>query len=154
MRLLFCAALLLPQIGLAADACAMVPRDQITSVLGTTRNTSLNTLPKIPPTASEGKSCQYVGASYTGNIILVRFKSAAAAQEYLKKVRKDLEKQNYKTTSESFEDSTGFSFSNGMFAVRQSLWFRVTVSAHAGNTQGAVNQDLTRLLMQAALHAN
>ncbi len=129
----------------------MLPRDQIAKMLGTTKNISLNTL-KLPPKATEGKACSYAGQENAATVILIKFESPAAARAYLETVRKGLEKQSMKTISAKFDGEDGFSFINGMIAVKKNTWLRVNVNTRDG--QKVVNLELTRQLLTLALQAN
>ena len=141
-----------PFVSAAVDACAMIPTAQIGGMLGTTKNHgTIFTAKQFPPKAIEGKGCSYDGKDNTATVIWYKFPTAAAAQEYLKTVRDGFEKQSYPTKSEKFGDSDGFSFSNGMLAVKKNIWLRVNVHSTAGKV---VAPDLTRQLMLDALRAN
>jgi hypothetical protein len=139
------------RIASAADACAMLPRDQITKMLGTTKNISLNTL-KLPPKATEGKACSYAGQENAATVIVIKFESPAAAQAYMETVRKGLEKQSMNTIMTKFDGEDGFSFINGMIAVKRSTWLRVNVNSRFGLK--VVNLELTRQLIGLALQVN
>jgi len=129
----------------------MIPSAQISGMLGTTKNNSLNSLKQLPPKATEGKACSYVGKDNSATVIWYRFSTPAAARDYLKTVRDGLEKQSLKTTSEKFGGEDGFSFSSGMLAVKKDVWLRVNVNSTAGKV---LIPDLTRQLLSAALRAN
>ena len=131
----------------------MVPRDAITSMLGMTSNTSLNTM-KVPPKATSGQACSYVGKDNSATIILMRFESSVAARQYLKTVRDGLEKASIKTVTEKFGAETGFSFASGMLAVKNSTFLRVGVIPKGATGQVSVIPDLTRQLLLVALKSN
>ena len=136
----------------ANDACAMIPAAQVSGMLGTTKNKAIvSTAKQLPPKASQGKACTYVGRDNSATVIWYRFPTAAAAKDYLKTLRDSFEKQSYKTTSEKFGDDEGFSFSNGMLAVRKNIWLRVNVNSTASKV---LAPDLTRQMMLNALRAN
>lgn len=149
-RLLCAAFLLSPLASAAVDACTLVPKDKIAGMLGTTKNSGVTTM-KLPPKATEGEACSYVGKDNSATVILFKFPTPAAAREYLKTVREGFEKQSLKTTSEKFDGEDGFSFSSGMLAVKKNIWLRVNVYSTAGKVVAA---DLTRQLMLDALHSN
>ena len=87
---LLCAVLFLSRVVSAAvDACAVVPSVDIASMLGTTKNKGITDKLKLPPKATEGKVCTYVGKDNSATVIWIKFPSAAAAREYLKNVRDD-----------------------------------------------------------------
>jgi len=119
-------------------------------MLGTTKNNGITNM-KLPPRATEGKACSYVGKDNSATVIWFKFPTTAAAREYLKTVRDGLEKQSLKTTSEKFDGEDGFSFSSGMLAVKRNIWLRVNVNSTAGKV---LAPDLTRQLLLDALHAN
>ena len=149
---LLCAVLFLSRVVSAAvDACAVVPSVDIASMLGTTKNKGITDKLKLPPKATEGKVCTYVGKDNSATVIWIKFPSAAAAREYLNNVRDGFEKQSLKTTSEKFGSDDGFSFNNGMLAVKKNIWLRVNVNSTAGKI---LAPDLTRQLMMDALRAN
>jgi hypothetical protein len=136
----------------AADACAIVPQGQIGGMLGTTKNNGIPiTGAKLPPKATEGKACTYVGRDNSATVIWFKFSTPAAARDYLKTVRDGFEKQSLKTTSEKLDGEDGFSFSSGMLAVKKNVWLRVNVYSTAGKV---VAPDLTRQLMLDALRVN
>ena len=128
----------------------MVPSSAISGMLGTTKNNGITNM-KLPPRATEGKACSYVGKDNSATVIWFKFPTTAAAREYLKTVRDGLEKQSLKTTSEKFDGEDGFSFSSGMLAVKRNIWLRVNVNSTAGKV---LAPDLTRQLLLDALHAN
>jgi hypothetical protein len=138
------------RVASAGNACDMIPRDRITLMLGTTKNTSLNTI-KLPPKATDGKACAYSGVDYVGTVIVMKFESPAAAREYLQSVRKDLERQALKTTAEKFEGEDGFSFDNGMLVVKRDTMLRVNVNPPVTKGKVIVNLGLTRQLLLLAL---
>jgi hypothetical protein len=131
----------------------MVPSVDIASMLGTTKNNGITNLKQLPPApnATEGKACSYVGQDNSATVVLYKFPTPAAAREYLKTKRAEFEKQNVKTTSETFSGADGFSFSSGIIAVKKNLWLRVNVYSTAGKV---VSPDLTRQLMVDTLRAN
>jgi hypothetical protein len=129
----------------------MVPRDRVVAIMGTTKNTSLNKL-ELPPKATEGKACSYAGQENVAVVIMMKFESPAAARAYLQTVRDGLEKQSMKTISAKFNGEDGFSFVNGMIAVKKNTWLRVNVNARDGLK--VVNLELTRQLLTFALQAN
>ena len=149
-RLLFAVFLITRVACAAVDACAMIPAVDIASMLGTTKNNGMTTM-KLPPKATAGKACTYVGKDNSATVILVKFPAAASAREYLKTVRDGFEKQSLKTTTEKFGADDGFSFTSGMLAVKKNVWLRVNVYSTAGKV---VSPDLTRQLMLDALRAN
>lgn len=121
-------------------------------MLGTTKNTSLNTI-KLPPKATEGRACTYAGQDNAGTIILVRFESSAAAKQYMGTLREGLEKSS-KTVTENFEGQTGFSFTSGMLAVKNNTILRVNVIPSGATGAVSAIPDLTRQLMLLALKSN
>jgi len=129
----------------------MVPSVDIASMLGTTKNKGITDKLKLPPKATEGKVCTYVGKDNSATVIWIKFPSAAGAREYLKNVRDGFEKQSLKTTSEKFGAEDGFSFNNGMLAVKKNIWLRVNVNSTTGKV---LAPDLTRQLMMDALRVN
>jgi hypothetical protein len=135
----------------AVDACAMIPAAQVSKMLGTTKNKGIADKLKLPPKATEGKVCNYVGKDNSGTVIWIKFPTPAAAKDYLKTVRDGFENQSLKTTPEKFDGEDGFSFSSGMLAVKKNIWLRVNVYSTAGKV---VVPDLTRQLMLDALRAN
>jgi hypothetical protein len=148
---LVCAIFAISPVIRAADACAAIPQAQISGILGTTKNKGINSFQQLPPKATEGKACSYVGKDNSATVIWYRFSTPAAARDYLKTVRDGLEKQSLKTASEKFDGEDGFSFSNGMLATRKNLWLRVNVNSTAGKV---LAPDLTRQLLVDALRAN
>jgi hypothetical protein len=150
-RLLFAVLLLSPVASAAVDACAMIPQAQISSMLGTTKNKGISNNMKLPPKATEGKVCNYVGKDNSATVIWIKFPTPSGAQDYLKTVRDGLEKQSLKTTSEKFSGEDGFSFNSGILAVKKNIWLRVNVYSTGGKV---VALDLTRQLMLNALRAN
>jgi hypothetical protein len=148
----FCAVLLLSGVASAGvDACAVVPSVDIASMLGTTKNKGITDKLKLPPKATEGKVCTYVGKDNSATVIWIKFPTPAAARDYLSTVRDGFEKQSLKTTTEKFGAEDGFSFNSGMLAVKKSIWLRVNVNSTAGKV---LVPDLTRQLMTDALRAN
>ncbi len=128
----------------------MVPPALISGMLGTTKNNGITNM-KLPAKATEGKACTYVGKDNSATIIWFKFPTPAAAAAYLKSVRDGFSGQALKTTSEKFDAEDGFSFSNGMLAVKKNIWLRVNVYSTAGKI---VAPDLTRQLMLGAIRAN
>jgi hypothetical protein len=147
---LACAVLLISRVVSAADACAMIPSAQVAGMLGTTKNNALNKM-ALPPKATDGKACSYVGKDNSATVIWIKFATPAAARDYLKTVRDGLEKQSLTTNSEKFDGEDGFSFSSGMLAIKKDVWLRVNVNSTAGKV---LVPDLSRQLMLDALHAN
>ena len=129
----------------------MVPSAEISGMLGTTKNKSLAKLSKLPPKAMEGKGCSYVGQDNSATVILIEFATADAARDYLKTVRDGLENQSFKTTGEKFGSEDGFSFVNGMLAVKKNILLRVNVNSTTGKV---LAPDLTRRLMLDTLRVN
>jgi hypothetical protein len=152
VKQLLLAVFLLSRVLSAADGCAVVPRDQIVTIMGMTKNTSLNSI-KLAPKATEGRACTYIGTAFDGNVIVMKFQSAAAAKDYLKTIRDGLDKKALKTTTEKFGLEDGFSFMNGMLAIKNVTLVRVNVSKHVEKGQGPVNLELSRKLMMQALYA-
>ena len=151
MSRLVCVIFLFSRVVSAADACAMIPPAQISGMLGTTKNKGINTFKQLPPQATEGKACSYVGKDNSATVIWYKFSTPAAAREYLTTVRGGFEKQSFKTAPEKFDGDDGFSFSNGMLATRKNVWLRVNVNSTAAKT---LVPDLTRQLLLDALRAN
>ena len=147
---LACAVFLVSKALSAADACAIVPQGQIGGMLGTTKNNGITNM-KLPPKATEGKACTYVGRDNSATVIWFKFSTPAAARDYLKTVRDGFEKQALKTTTEKLDGEDGFSFSSGMLAVKKNVWLRVNVYSTTGKV---VAPDLTRQLMLDALRVN
>ena len=147
---LACAVFLVSKALSAADACAIVPQGQIGGMLGTTKNNGITNM-KLPPKATEGKACTYVGRDNSATVIWFKFSTPAAAHDYLKTVRDGFEKQALKTTTEKLDGEDGFSFSSGMLAVKKNVWLRVNVYSTTGKV---VAPDLTRQLMLDALRVN
>ena len=130
----------------------MIPAAQVSGMLGTTKNKGMvSTAKQLPAKATEGKACTYVGKDNSATIVWYKFPTSAAAKDYLKSVRDSFEKQSYKTASEKFGDDEGFSFSNGMLAVRKNIWLRVNVNSTLSKV---LAPDLTRQMMLNALRAN
>jgi hypothetical protein len=148
MRLIF-GLFLISRIVSAADACAMIPSSAISGMLGTTKNKSL--VLKGTPPATEGKVCQYVGKDNSATLIWIKFPTPAAAREHLRKTREGLEKQSLATTPEKFDGDDGFSFSNGVLAVKRNIWLRVNVNSTTGKT---FIPDLSRQFLLNALKVN
>jgi hypothetical protein len=151
---LLCSVFLVSRIVSAAgDACAVIPQAQVSKMLGTTKNRGITNLKQLPPAANatEGGACSYVGKDNSATVFWYRFSTPATAREYLKSKRDEFEKQNVKTTAEKFSGEEGFSFSNGMLAVKKNICLRVNVNSTVGRV---VALDLTRQLMLDALRAN
>lgn len=148
MRVIF-GLFLISWIVSAADPCAMIPSATISGMLGTTKNKNL--VLKPAPPALEGKVCQYVGKDNSATLIWIKFPTAAAARENLQKTREILEKQSLATTPEKFDGNEGFSFSNGVLAVKKNIWLRVNVNSTTGKT---FIPDLSRQFLLNALRAN
>jgi hypothetical protein len=129
----------------------MIPQAQIAGMLGTTKNKGITDKLKLPPKATEGKVCNYVGKDNSATVIWIKFPTPAAARDYLKTVRDGFDKQSLKTTNEKFDGEDGFSFSSGMLAVKKNIWLRVNVYSTAGKV---VALDLTRQLMMDAVRVN
>lgn len=152
IRLVCAVFLISPILSAAVDACAMIPPAQVAGMLGTSKNKGMvSTAKQLPAKATEGKACTYVGKDNSATVIWYKFPTAAAAKEYLKTVRDSFEKQSYKTTPEKFGDDEGFSFSNGMLAVRKNIWLRVNVNS---TLTKVLAPDLTRQMMINALRVN
>jgi hypothetical protein len=150
MRLLCAVFLISRVVSAASDPCAVAPQASVAGMLGTTKNHGISNM-KLPPKATEGRACTYVGKDNSATVILFTFPTAAAAREYLKTVRDGFSAQALKTTSEKFDSEDGFSFSSGMLAVKRNNWLRVNVYSTAGKV---VAPDLTRQLMLDAIRAN
>lgn len=129
----------------------MIPQSQIAGMLGTTKNKGITDKLKLPPKATEGKVCNYVGKDNSATVIWIKFPTPAGAHDYLKTVRDGFDKQSLKTTTEKFDGEDGFSFSSGMLATKKNIWLRVNVYSTAGKV---VALDLTRQLMLDALRVN
>jgi hypothetical protein len=134
----------------ADDACAVVPQALISGMLGTTKNNGITNM-KLPPKATAGKACTYVGKDNSATVIWFLFPTPAAARDYLKFVRDKFSAQALKTTTEKFDEEDGFSFSSGMLAVKKNIWLRTNVYSTGGKV---VAPDLTRQLMLGGLRAN
>jgi hypothetical protein len=131
----------------------MIPQERVSGMLGTTKNKGITNLKQLPPAphATEGQACSYVGKDNSATVFWYKFATRAAAREYLKTKREEFEKQNVKTTTEKFSGEDGFSFSNGMLAIKMNVCLRVNVYSTVGKV---VALDLTRQLMLDALRAN
>jgi hypothetical protein len=147
MTRLVCAIFVLARVLSAAGACDTIPQAQIFPMLGATKNKAIDSLKPLPPKATSGKACSYAGVDNSATVIWYTFSTPAAARDYLKTVRDGFENQNLRTTSEKFGDD-GFSFSNGMLAVKKNVWIRVNVNSTAGTI---LSPDLTRQLLLLAL---
>ncbi|HTB13246.1 MAG TPA: hypothetical protein VK752_16800 [Bryobacteraceae bacterium] len=146
-----CVVFLVPGVALAAeDACAMVPPALISSMLGTTKNNGISNM-KLPPKATQGKACTFVGKDNSATLIWFKFSTPAAAHDYLKTVRDKLSAQALQTTTENLDGEEGFSFSSGILAVKKNIWLRGDVYSTGGKV---VAPDLTRQLILGALRAN
>jgi hypothetical protein len=128
----------------------MVPQAEIFRMLGTTKDTGIAKM-KLPPKATDGAACSYIGKDNSATIILFTFATPAAARDYLKTVRDGFSARALKTTTEKFDGEDGFSFSSGMLAVKKNIWLRVNVNSTA---KKLLIPDLTRQLMLDALRGN
>jgi hypothetical protein len=137
-------------LAIAADPCAMISSSEISGMLGTTKNQGTAKL-KLPPKATDGKACSYVGKDNSATVIRIQFATAEAAHDYLKTVRDGLEKQSLKTNTEKFDGAEGFSFESGVLAVKKNLLFRVNVNSTAGKI---LAPDLSLQLISHALRAS
>jgi hypothetical protein len=128
----------------------MVPQSEIFGMLGSTKDTGIAKM-KLPPKATDGKACSFVGKDNSATVIMFTFATPAAAREYLKTVRDGFSAQALRTTDEKFDGEDGFSFSSGMLAVKRNLWFRVNVNS---TSKKVLVPDFTRRLLLDALHSN
>jgi hypothetical protein len=147
LRLVF-AVLILAATHAAADPCDIIPPAKVFAMLGTTKNKAIASMKPLPSKAIAGQACSYAGTDNSATVIWYKFSTPAAARDYLKTIRESFEDQNLRTTSEKFAGEDGFSFNNGMLAVKKTLWFRVNVNSTAGSI---LVPDLTRQLMLEAL---
>jgi hypothetical protein len=134
------------------DGCKMLPTARVQAILGMTRNVGMTKL-TLPPKASFGGACTYVGAQNDGTIIAIKFPTPTDAQTFFETLRESLKNQGLKLKPEDFGSETGFSFPSGMIALRSDLVIRGNVTAHPqpGQQAGLLNFALSKQLMIVAI---